>query len=114
MDPWTALGYILLGGLLGAIGQGIRVVVGLKKQMDEASKATSGPDGAQGKKDWQNWFDPQQLMVSLAIAFVVGGIAGTLASLQSLGQDVTKEYMISIITVGYAGTDFIEGFMKTK
>jgi hypothetical protein len=114
MDPWTALGYILLGGLLGAIGQGIRVVVGLKKQMDESSKSSDGSDGAQSKKDWQQWFDPQQLLVSLAIAFVVGGIAGTLASLQSFGQDVTKEYMISIITVGYAGTDFVEGFMKTK
>ena len=114
MDPWTALGYILLGGLLGAIGQGIRVVVGLKKQMDESSKSSDGSDSAQSKKDWQQWFDPQQLLVSLAIAFVVGGIAGTLASLQSFGQDVTKEYMISIITVGYAGTDFIEGFMKTK
>ncbi len=113
MDPWTALGYLLLGGLLGGIGQGIRVIVGLKKQMDESSKATSGPDG-QSKKDWHEWFDPQQLMISLAIAFVVGGIAGTLASLQSFGQDVTKEYMISIITVGYAGTDFIEGFMRTK
>ena len=66
------------------------------------------------KKIGRNQFDPQQLLVSLAIAFVVGGIAGTLASLQSFGQDVTKEYMISIITVGYAGTDFIEGFMKTK
>ena len=41
MDPWTALGYILLGGLLGAIGQGIRVVVGLKKQMDESSKRST-------------------------------------------------------------------------
>ena len=81
--------------------------------MDEASKSSDGTD-AQSKKDWMEWFDPRQLLVSLAIAFVVGGIAGTLASLQSFGQDVTKEYMISIITVGYAGTDFIEGFMKTK
>ncbi len=112
MDPWTALGYILLGGLLGAIGQGIRVVVGLKKQMDDVSKNTS-ESGEQGK-NWADWFEPQQLLVSLAIAFAVGGIAGILASLQILGQDITKEYMISIITMGYAGTDFIEGFMKTK
>jgi hypothetical protein len=37
MDPWMALGYLLSGRLPGAIGHGIRVVVGLKKQMDEFS-----------------------------------------------------------------------------
>jgi len=74
------LGYVLLG----AVGQTIRVVVGLKKKMDE--------DTTSGKK-WE-WFEAQQLLMSVAIAFMVGGIAGTLATMQSLGQDITREYMI--------------------
>lgn len=36
LPPWTILSYILLGSILGMIGQGIRVVVGLKKAQADA------------------------------------------------------------------------------
>jgi len=36
MDVWTAVGYVVLGCIFGAAGQGIRVVVGIKKHLDEA------------------------------------------------------------------------------
>ena len=103
MEVWTALGYVLLGGILGAVGQGMRVIVGIKKQLDKAS--------ACGKK-WEDWFETKQLLSSLIIAFTVGGIAGVLGAIELLGTEITKEFMITLIAIGYAGTDFIEGFMK--
>jgi len=103
MEVWTALGYVLLGGILGAVGQGMRVIVGIKKQLDKAS--------ACGKK-WEDWFETKQLLSSLIIAFTVGGIAGVLGAIELLGTEITKEFMIILIVIGYAGTDFIEGFMK--
>jgi len=38
MDIYTALAYVVLGALLGAIGQCARVIVGIKKHLDEAFK----------------------------------------------------------------------------
>jgi Mn2+/Fe2+ NRAMP family transporter len=105
MDVFTALEYVVLGCILGAVGQGMRVIVGIKKQLDEAS--------ASGKR-WEDWFEMKQFLVSLVIAFTIGGIAGVLGAIELLGTGVTKESMIALITIGYAGTDFIEGFMKKK
>lgn len=39
-------------------------------------------------------------------------IAGVLCVIELLGTEITKEFMITLIAVGYAGTDFIEWFMK--
>lgn len=105
MEVYTVLGYVVLGGILGAVGQGIRVIVGIKEHQDEAS--TSG-------KKWEDWFEMKQLLLSLIIALAIGGIAGVLGAIGLLGTEITKESMITLITIGYAGTDFIEGFMKTK
>jgi len=105
MEVYTVLGHVVLGGILGAVGQGIRVIVGIKKHQDEAS--TSG-------KKWEEWFEMKQLLLSLIIAFTIGGIAGVLGAIGLLGTEITKESMITLIIIGYAGTDFIEGFMKTK
>lgn len=104
-NPWTVLGYIVLGSALGMIGQGIRVVVGIKKAQDEA--AAEGEDFA---------YDFKKLSASLLIAFVIGGIAGALAVLPyvSRGGEITFKDVEVLIGVGYAGTDFIEGFMKKK
>lgn len=103
MDANAALVYVLLGGVLGTAGQGIRIVVGLKKQLDENKG-----------KSWDEWFQTKQLVVSLIIALTLGGIAGVLGSIELLNTEVTRESMITLVAIGYAGTDFIEGFMKTK
>jgi hypothetical protein len=103
MDPYSALANVGLGIILGAVGQGIRVIVGIKKQLDEASTS--------GKKDW---FQGKQLLISLIIALTIGGIAGVLGAIQFLGTQITKEFMMTLIAIGYAGTDFIEGFMKKR
>lgn len=88
---------IILGGLLGMVGQGLRVVVGLKKLNDTDSF----------KAD----FSTSTLMLSLLIGFV----AGVLALIGTSGIEtelIDKNTMMTIIASGYAGTDFIEGFVK--
>ena len=49
---------------------------------------------------------------SLIIAFAIGGVAGVLAAVTSDNIQFTKSTIIAFITAGYAGTDFIEGFIK--
>ncbi len=100
MDVWTAIGYLLLGGILGIVGQGIRIVVGLKKASAEAR---------QGGKRLKDVFDNKRFGVSILIAFLVGLIAGMLGVLDFIGQAINKEFCLTIIGFGYLGTDFIEG-----
>jgi len=103
MDACTALSYLLLGGLLGFVGQGIRVVVGLKKKYDEMLRSN---------KKWKDIFDAKQLWVSLLIAFLVGIIAGVLGIINYMGKEINREFLLTLIGIGYAGTDFIEGFIR--
>ena len=85
------------------VGQGIRVIVGIKKQLDQAAPSST----------WKSWFQPAQLVVTVGISLAVGAIAGVLAILNepSLGTSITRSFMLAIIGAGYAGTDFIEGIM---
>lgn len=95
---------LILCGLLGLIGQGIRVVVGLKKLQEESvEKDAQNPKGI-----FEGQFDARQLWLSLFIGFV----AGCLASLARDDDAVTKDVQLAIIAAGYAGTDFIEGVFK--
>jgi hypothetical protein len=102
MDVWTVIGYLLLGGILGAVGQIIRIVVGLKKKHDEALEMGSS---------FKELFDSSRLWTSLLIAFIVGAIAGILGIINFLGQEISKEFILTMIGIGYSGTDFIEGFI---
>ena len=77
------------------VGQGARVIVGLKKKYDNAS---------------ENWFDAKLLATSL----MIGGIAGACGAIFLLDQELEKQTLLALVTIGYAGTDFIEGFMKKK
>jgi uncharacterized membrane protein YeaQ/YmgE (transglycosylase-associated protein family) len=97
MDIYTALNYVILGALLGAAGQSARVIVGLKKQFEKQDK------------DFKEWFSGSQLIVSL----VIGAIAGILGAVAMMGQPVDKKFLLGLVAVGYAGADFIEGFMQT-
>ena len=102
MDPDILLTQILLGGVLGTVGQGIRVVVGLKKTHDTAQDKN---------KSFSEVFETSQLVISLIIGFV----AGVLAYISIVGFDVDlvdTSVITTLIGSGYAGTDFIEGFMK--
>jgi hypothetical protein len=90
---------ILLGGLLGAFGQGLRVVVGLKKVYDQAHA-----DNTQ----FASLFETSKLVVSLFIGFLAGGIAILFMDKPVMG----KELYTTLIGAGYAGADFIEGFVQ--
>ena len=57
---------LLLGGLLGMLGQGIRIIVGLKKLNDAAS--------AQGVA-FGSMFQGSRLGLSMLIGFIAGGLA---------------------------------------
>ena len=102
----TAIDWIhllLLGGLLGTLGQGIRVVAGLKKVNDQAVR-----DGT----PFAQVFETSTLLVSLLIGFIAGALAiiGITSGQEAL--KVSKDLAITLIAAGYAGTDFIEGFIK--
>ena len=104
-NPWTILGYILLGSVLGIIGQGIRIFVGLKKAQQQAESTLQ-------------WFDTKQIATSIIIAFVIGGAAGAIGIFNYLtvygGKNLTLKDIELIILAGYAGTDLIEGFISSR
>jgi hypothetical protein len=91
---------ILLGGLMGLIGQGIRVVVGLKKAKDAA--ASHG-------RAFADEFESSRLLISL----LIGAIAGAFAALLTLrdGNNISADALIAVAGAGYSGADFLEGMM---
>lgn len=106
MNPVDWLALLTLGGLLGAAGQGARAIVGLKKLSDAAS--------AKGDT-LADCFETSQLAVSLMIGFVAGLLA--MIAMQVAGGnafDITGQTLTTIVGAGYAGTDFIEGFMRRE
>lgn len=93
----------LVGGMFGALGQGLRVVVGLKKLNDTA---------LQQRRPFGEVFNPSTLVVSLVIGFIAG-VLGILTSNVDL-QAITRENVVLLIGIGYAGADFIEGFVRKE
>ena len=99
------IGALLLAGFMGALGQGIRAVIGLKQLADQNANAPPGT---------ADTFQAARLAVSLMIGFIAGAFSG-LALLNQLTQVSPTNYqtLLGLIAVGYAGTDAIEGFMST-
>lgn len=98
---------VLAGGMLGALGQGIRVAVGLKKFNEEnASKAASGKPTEE--------FSTSRLVISIFIGAVAGAL-GMLVKGEGLAKDgnFSTESIVTIIAIGYSGADFIEGVFNT-
>jgi len=90
--------------LLGAAGQGARAIVGLKKTSDEAkAKNTS----------FATQFDAGQLLVSLLIG-AIAGLFAALAMWTKMGNLESRETLLALVAAGYAGADFIEGFMRNE
>lgn len=90
---------ILTGGLLGFLGQGIRMTIGLKKVADSQRNPNveSQPQ------------DTNRMLVSLLIGF----IAGALFLLLNEMDFSDRKNILTVIVVGYSGTDFIEGLFST-
>jgi len=99
MDVLLALMYVLLGAVIGAVGQGTRAIIGIKKASDEAAEKV---------QEMKDWFNLNYLMFSL----ILGSIAGVLAAIALLGSEITREMLLGLIIAGYAGADFIEGFAE--
>lgn len=104
MTPEQLIIAILLAGIMGAVGQGARAVVGLKKASDQAS-------GANGSLS--DVFRASRLLVSLLIGFIAGVFALlALGPEKLLGTEAKTQTLLGLIAAGYAGTDFVEGFMN--
>ena len=97
---------LLLGELMGMVGQGIRAVAGLKKLSDDAqSKGVSS----------QDLFITSRLVFSLLVGFIAGIIAAISIGLNKL-IDIdlgNLSTLFGIAAAGYAGTDFIEAMAPT-
>lgn len=91
---------IFLGGVVGALGQVVRMVVGFKKLHD----ATSGVIGI------GDMVATHRLLVPLGIGFVAGALAAA-STITDLGH-ISGQQILAIAAAGYAGADFIEGFMS--
>ncbi|WP_296598040.1 hypothetical protein [Phenylobacterium sp.] len=99
LDAYEWLQLLGLGGLAGALGQGVRTVVGLKKAQDAAS--------AEGVSVG-DVIAVHRIVVSLLIGFIAGALAaiGIFHDLANIGA----QQILAVATAGYAGADFIEGF----
>lgn len=91
---------IVAGGLLGTLGQGIRMAIGLKKLSDvNANKLSEEKEEINGTR----------LLVSLFIGFVAGAMFLLIKGVEDIGK---QEFIFSIVAAGYSGSDFIEGLFN--
>jgi len=96
----NVLATLLLCGLLGCLGQGVRAVLGLK-----GSAAL-----ADGTPSQQSVFNAAYFFVTMLIGFIAGILAGIgigLNELMNLDPGNLK-LLLGVIAAGYAGADFIE------
>ncbi len=102
MMPSDLILVLLTGGLLGMVGQGMRTIVGLKKVYDQSMRET---------RPFAELFAGSQVALSLLIGFVAG-ILGIISISDLLSVKLDKQTIATLIGIGYAGSDFIEGFIK--
>lgn len=108
MVEGSALDWIQLIGLaalVGAGGQSARVIVGIKKLNDAASLQV-----ARAQADTGSLVVASKLFISL----LIGAIAGALSAMATMdpGAKLTAQQIAGLAAAGYAGADFIEGFMQ--
>jgi hypothetical protein len=82
---------LMLGSIMGMLGQAIRTLLGLK---------TVGLAAF----DWK----------LAAVNMFYGAVSGSLACLLVPPGDPTSTTLLTLVSAGYAGTDFIEGIMKSR
>lgn len=94
---WLEL--VALGGVAGALGQGFRMAVGLKKLNDHA--ATS---------DQPEPFQPSRVATSLFVGFTAGALAAisTVADVDK----VSLQQFVALAGAGYSGADVVEGLVS--
>lgn len=92
---------MLIGGLFGLIGQVLRTVIGMKKLSETAA--------SKGLK-LKDVFETFRFTLSLIIGFASGVIA--IFFIDQFETIENNEQFASLIGIGYAGTDFLEGFIS--
>jgi soluble lytic murein transglycosylase-like protein len=95
------LGVLMIGGVMGLVGQGARAAIGLKKMNDIASDQELG---------WSDVFVASRLIISLIIGFLAGVITAITIGVDVIAAAVTGDTLAKIAAAGYAGTDAIEAF----
>lgn len=96
IDQWLLI--IGLGSLCGFLGQLLRVVVGLHKASNSEEKVE---------------FDYSRLVISLLVGLLAGALAA-IAATTTLGVSpmlLDAQTVLALVASGYAGADFIEGFI---
>jgi len=100
VDSGNVLVTLLLCGLMGLLGQGVRAAVGLKSAMGLTQTGATQ----------QASFNAAYFGLSLMIGFIAGVLAGLsigLGSLMKINLGDLK-ILLGIAAAGYAGADFIE------
>lgn len=99
METAKLIENLLLGGILGFLGQGIRAVAGLKKLSGDGGQGTSSD------------FDTRRMLVSLLLGFIAGAL-GIISFMDEAGEiELDQKMVLTLIGVGYSGVDFIESFL---
>lgn len=99
--------YMILAALLGMAGQLFRVVVGLKKLMSNTNVETTTSSVISANL--------QQILFSLLIGGIVGAVAGVLSAVVTKDfTHISQSSIFGLVAAGYAGTDFIEGFVLNR
>jgi hypothetical protein len=102
MQPTEMMTTLLLGGLMGLLGQGARTVVGLKGMSEDAKDLGVSPN---------DLFQAARILTSLMIGFLVG-LAAALIFMGSSGNNLDWHQLLAFAAAGYTGTDFLEGFIS--
>lgn len=106
MTVYQIINNIIAGGLLGSLGQGVRIIVGLKKLNEENS--TKNADNKEAVE-----FSANRLILSIFVGFIAGAIGILIKASLSTNINYKAEAIVAIIAIGYSGADFIEGFFNT-
>jgi hypothetical protein len=102
-DPLYWLVLVILGALTGALGQGARALIGLKKLKEENAQRSDG------EKEAFTW---ARLGVSLAIGAAAGFLAMLTTAGIGTGVKIEPALLLGWFAAGYSGADFIEGLMS--
>jgi predicted chitinase len=104
MTSASALVTLLLCGLLGSLGQGVRAVFALKNTVLASN----------GTPNQQSIFNAAYFFVTMMIGFIAGIIAGIGIGLNGLAtlDPANLKVLLGIVASGYAGTDFIENALS--
>ena len=101
MVAGDVLGALMIGGLMGLVGQGARAAIGLKKMNDVAKIQDLG---------WNDVFVAGRLIVSLIIGFLAGVIAAISLGVENIATAFAPDMLTKLAAAGYIGTDAIEAF----